>query len=361
MTVKPKPLTVRIKRGDDFRLQMAVRDRLNEDAVAAKEAYNVAYQEWCDAVNADPPDDGVIATKYAAAEAVLLTYENASIVDITNWTIKSGIAWGGKIFGILDVIIEDVDNGIFTIYLSKDVTYWLKPREYDLEVQFTRPDGDVTTTIDMKLIVDRDIVDSEDFINQDPPPLTVPGPQGPTGPTGPEGPAGPTGPAGADGADGIPGTQWVIVSSGSTVTGVNDGDFLLHSDTFELFQWDSSAWVSLGFIRGADGADGESYNVLTTKTVTGTTYTLLNSDFSGNVQIYFTGADVVITIPTGLTNMEPVALVQMGTGQASVVVADAMTTDLVSAFGYNFAGQGSVCGLMKGEPESYVFFGDTVE
>ena len=316
MTVKPKPLTVRIKRGDDFRLQMAVRDRLNEDAVAAKEAYNVAYQEWRDAVNADPPDDGVIATKYAAAEAVLLTYENASIVDITNWTIKSAIAWGGKIFGILEVVIEDVDNGIYTIYLSKDVTYWLKPREYDLEVQFTRPDGDVTTSIDMKLIVDRDIVDSEEFANQDPPPLTVPGPQGPTGPTGPEGPAGPTGPAGADGVNGV---------------------------------------------DGVDGVDGESYNVLTTKTITATTYTLVNSDFSGNVQIYFTGADVVITIPTGLTNMEPVALVQMGTGQASVMVADALTTDLVSAFGYNFAGQGSVCGLMKGEPESYVFFGDTVE
>lgn len=316
MTVKQKPLTVRIKRGDDFRLQMAVRDRLNEDAVAAKEAYNIAYQEWRDAVNADPPDSGVIATKYAAAEAALLTYENASIVNITNWTIKSAIAWGGKIFGVLQVIIEDVDNGIYTIYLPKNVSYWLKPREYDLEVQFTRPDGDVTTTIDMKLIVDRDIVDSEEFINQEPPPVTVPGPQGPTGPTGPEGPVGPTGPAGADGVDGVDGT---------------------------------------------DGVDGQSYNILNTKTITGTTYTMLNSDFSGNVQIYFTGADVVITIPVGLTNMEPVALVQMGTGQASVVVADAGTTDLVSAFGYNFAGQGSVCGLMKGEVESYVFFGDTIE
>ena len=48
----------------------------------------------------------------------------------------------------------------------------------------------------------------------------------------------------------------MIVSSGSTVTGVNEGDFLLHSDTFELFQWNTSAWVSLGFLKGADGADG---------------------------------------------------------------------------------------------------------
>lgn len=316
MTVKPKPLTVRIKRGDDFRLQMAVRDRLNEDAVAAKEAYNIAYQEWRDAVNADPADAGVIAAKYAAAESALLVYENNSIVDITNWTIKSAIAWGGKVYGILDVVIEDVDNGIYTIYLPKSITYWLKPREYDLEVQFTRPDGDVTTTMDMKLIVDRDIVDSQDFDNMDPPPISLPGPQGPTGPTGPEGPPGPPGPPGIDGTNGV---------------------------------------------DGVDGVDGQSYNILNTKTISGSTYTLVNSDFSGNVQIYFTGADVVITIPTGLTNMEPVALVQMGTGQASVVVADALTTDLVSAFGYNFAGQGSVCGLMKGDVESYVFFGDTIE
>lgn len=158
MTVKPKPMAVRIKRGDDFRLQMAVRDRLNEDAVAAKEAYITAYQEWRDAVNTDPPDDGVIATKYATAEAALLDYENQSIVDITDWTIKSAIAWGGKISGILDVAIEDASNGVFTVHLPKDDTLLLKPREYDFEVQFTRPDGDVTTTIDMKLIVDRNIV-----------------------------------------------------------------------------------------------------------------------------------------------------------------------------------------------------------
>lgn len=316
MTVKPKPLTVRIKRGDDFRLQMAVRDRNNEDAIAARKVYETLYQEWRDAVNEDPPNGGVIAVKLYAAEAALLEYETASVVDITNWTIKSAIAWGGKIAGVCDVIIEDLDQGIYQIYLPKEVTYYLKPREYDLEVQFTRPDGDVTTTMDMKLVVDRDIVDSEEFMNQDPPPLTVPGPQGPAGPTGAQGLVGPQGEPGTNGSDGA---------------------------------------------DGVDGADGESYNTLTTKTISATTYSFVNSDFSGNVQIYFTGADVVITIPTGLTNMEPVAMVQMGTGQASVQVANAGVTDLISSFGYNFAGQGSVCGLMKGAAESYVFLGDTVE
>lgn len=314
MVEKPKPMSVRTKRGDDFRLQMAVRDRNNEDAIAAYEDYQTAYANWREAVNADPPNDVTIAALEVIKDNKLTDWEELCVVDISNWDIKCAIAWGGKTYGIGEVVIEDAENGIYSIYISKDITYWLKPREYILEVQYTFPTtGDVITSQDMIFIVDRDIVDSEEFANQDPPPLTVPGPQGPPGPEGPEGPIGPTGAAGTNGTNGT---------------------------------------------NGADGADGEDYNVLTNKTVSGSTYTMVNSDFVGNTQISFTGASCVITIPAGLTNVEPCVLIQVGTGQASVV-ADGVT--LISSYGFNFAGQGAVCGLLKRSTDSYVFVGDMVE
>lgn len=316
---KPKPLTIRVKRGDDFRLQMAVRDRRSDAAVAAYDDYATAYQAWRDVVNADPPDEGDISTANDAMQAALEAYENACKINITNWDIAGGIAWNSKPIALFTCTIEDVDDGIYTIFLGRDITYWLKPREYRGEIQFTRPVGDgteVTTSQDFIFVVDGDIVDSDDFATMDPPPLTVPGPQGPPGPQGEKGDTGATGPQGLPGVDGTDGT---------------------------------------------DGVDGTSYNTLTTITSNANPFTLTNAHFIGNVQIYLTAADCEVRIPTGLTNMEPVAITQLGTGQAYVVAVNEGTTTLVSGYGLNFAGQYAVCGLMKNAAESYVFLGDTVE
>lgn len=157
MTVKPKPPTMRMKCGDDLRLQMAVRDRLNEDAIAAKETYNVAYQEWRDAYNMDPPDQATIDAKYFTVEETLLAYETISIVDISDWVIQAKIGWSGVLFGTCTVSIEDAVNGIFLVYIPKELTASLKPREYDFEVKFTHTTGDILTSMSMKVILDKNI------------------------------------------------------------------------------------------------------------------------------------------------------------------------------------------------------------
>lgn len=316
MTAKPKPMTIRIKRGDDFRLQMAVKDRRNENALIAYETYKASYDAWREAVNADPPDEGEIQTAADTMQGNLAAYETACEVDISNWDIKAAIAWNTKPVAVMACTIENATAGIYTVFLSREVTYWLKPKEYRAEIQFTRPNGEdteVTTSQDFIIIVDPDIVDSDEFADMDPPPVTIPGPQGPPGPQGETGATGPTGPKGDPGDDGV------------------------------------------------DGVDGVSYNELTTIISNANPFTLTNGHFVGNVQIYLTAADCEVRIPTGLTNMEPLAITQMGTGQAFVVAVDDMTTTLVSGYGYNFAGQYAVCGLMKSAAETYIFLGDTVE
>lgn len=316
MTVKPKPLTVRIKRGDDFSLSMAVKDRRSESAAIAYKTYQAAHEAWRAAVNADPPVELDIQNTQDAMEGALDAYETACEVDITNWEIKGAFAWNTRPIGIITCVIEDASRGIYTISIGRDITYWLKPKEYRAEIQFTRPTGsdtEVTTTQDFILVVDADIVDSEDINTMEPPPLVIPGPQGPPGPEGPSGPQGIQGVPGQDGAD------------------------------------------------GADGADGTSYNPLTTITSNANPFTLTNDHFIGNVQIYLTAADCEVRIPVGLTNMEPVAITQMGSGQAFVTAVNSGITTLLSGYGLNFAGQYAVCGLMKSAAETYVFLGDTVE
>ncbi len=149
-----------------------------------------------------------------------------------------------------------------------------------------------------------------------------------------------------------------------------DGDYFINTTTGVIYKKVSGAWVYLATFMGADGTDGtdgtngtpgtdgDDYNTLLTKIIDDAEYTFVNADFAGNVQMYFTAADVVLTIPAGLTNMEPVAITQMGTGQGSVQGDGA---SVVSSFGLYFAAQYSVCGLMKMDTDTYVFLGDTSE
>lgn len=312
-TVTYQPMVVRIKRGDDFTLQMAVRDRRSEEALAAYEEYSTAYDNWRDAVNADPPVQQDIDDTKLLMENTLDAYEAACVVDISNWIIKTSMGWGGKIIANGSTTILSLDQALYSITYDHDITAALRPRDYECEVQFTLPDETVITSQTFIVTVERDIVDSGDYVSSEPP-IIIEGPQGPPGPQGPTGETGPTGPAGADGADGA---------------------------------------------DGVDGVDGTNYNELLTKVVTDASYTMVNADFAGNVQIYFTAANVAITIPSGLTNMEPVALIQFGTGVGTMSAGVGVT--LNSAFGLNFAGQYAVCGLMKRSTDSYVFLGDTTE
>lgn len=154
-------MTVRIKRGDDFRLQMSVKNRRSDDALIAYQTYQDSYEAWRAAVNADLVVEMDVQNTHDIMESALNTYETICEVDITGWEIEGAIAWNTRHVADMVCEFEDTSRGIFTISISKDETNLLKPREYRGEIQFTRPSGsdvEVTTTQDFILIVDADIV-----------------------------------------------------------------------------------------------------------------------------------------------------------------------------------------------------------
>lgn len=87
------------------------------------------------------------------------------------------------------------------------------------------------------------------------------GPKGDTGPAGPagadgakgeQGEQGPAGPAGADGSDWFSGSSVPASSVGK------NGDFYLHTSTYDIYKKNSGAWEKIGNIKGAAGAKGDT-------------------------------------------------------------------------------------------------------
>lgn len=170
----------------------------------------------------------------------------------------------------------------------------------------------------------------------------------------------------------------------------NEGDYFINRGNGLLYKKEEGEWVLVGTVAGpkgdtgdqgiqgiqgeqgekgdtgdpgvdgtdgTDGTDGVDFTSASVKTVSTSSYTMVNSDFSGNVQIFFTNASSLeITIPAGLTNMEPVVLV-IKEDIVAEVIADGVT--LVGSFGLFFRAQNSVCGLIKDAMNSYNFLGDT--
>ncbi|NGX84693.1 collagen-like protein, partial [Aequorivita sp. KMM 9714] len=81
------------------------------------------------------------------------------------------------------------------------------------------------------------------------------GPIGPAGATGPAGPTGPMGPEGPQGQEGADGSMWTSGSGDPTTNGIsgNDGDQYLDTDTGDVYEYNGSAWVLTGNIKGQDG------------------------------------------------------------------------------------------------------------
>jgi hypothetical protein len=62
------------------------------------------------------------------------------------------------------------------------------------------------------------------------------------------------------------------------------------------------------------------------KTITGTTYTLSESDRS-QILLFTNAAAITLTVPTGLSTLFDTMLVQIGTGQITVTGAGGVTID----------------------------------
>jgi hypothetical protein len=151
-----KPPKILVKRGDDFRLDMTIQDLNNDAAIASKAALDAAQAAYNAALAANPQVPADITTTYNALVAAQATYANDIVVDISTWTITSKLAWAGKLISTFTVVIVDGPAGNFSVRLgSADTALW-KPRTYDMDVQFVRAEGKVSSETFL-VIVEKDI------------------------------------------------------------------------------------------------------------------------------------------------------------------------------------------------------------
>lgn len=151
-----KPPKILVKRGDDFRLDMTIQDLNNDAAIASKAAMNAAQAAYDAALAADPQVPATITTTYNALVAAQATYADDIVVDISSWTITSKLAWAGKLISTFTVVIVDGPAGNFSVRLGNAETALWKPRPYDMDVQFVRAEGKVSSETFM-VIVEKDI------------------------------------------------------------------------------------------------------------------------------------------------------------------------------------------------------------
>jgi hypothetical protein len=151
-----KPPKIMVKRGDDFRLDMTVQDLNNDAARASKGLMESTYAAYQAALAADPQVPADITSTYNAYVAAEAAFAEDIKVDITGWTITSKLAWVGKLVSTFTIVIIDPLEGTFSVRLGNAQTALWKPREYDMDVQFLRPEGKVSSETFL-VIVERDI------------------------------------------------------------------------------------------------------------------------------------------------------------------------------------------------------------
>lgn len=154
MTTKPPKILV--KRGDDFRLDMTIQDLNNDAALVSKDAMDAAQAAYDAALAANPQVPADITTTYNALVAAQAAYADDIIVDISTWTITSKLAWAGKLISTFNVVIIDGPAGNFSVRLGNADTALWKPRTYDMDVQFVRAEGKVSSETFL-VIVEKDI------------------------------------------------------------------------------------------------------------------------------------------------------------------------------------------------------------
>ena len=131
--------TINFKRGDDFRLDMTIKNKNSVGALAAQ-AVVVAAQETLSTANlANPivPQDVIDAQD--ALDAAQDAYDLSIIVDITDWVITSNIRWNDKLVDALDVVI--INAAVGQMRIARDDTFttsWPK-RLLDCDVKFDIP------------------------------------------------------------------------------------------------------------------------------------------------------------------------------------------------------------------------------
>ena len=151
-----KPPKIVVKRGDDFRLDMTVQDMNNDAAIASKAAMDAAQAAYDAALAADPQVPADITSTHATLVTAQAAFADSIVVDISAWTITSKLAWVGKLISTFEVVVTDGPAGDFSVRLGNVDTALWKPRDHDMDVQFVRPEGKVSSET-FTVVVQKDI------------------------------------------------------------------------------------------------------------------------------------------------------------------------------------------------------------
>lgn len=143
--------TINFKRGDTFKLEIAVVDKLSTAAVAAQTALTNAEAAYQAALIAVPFVQATVDSTLITRDAAQVTYNAAIIVDITGWTITSKLNWCGKEVSVFTVTIVSAVAGTLTVIALPIVTALWNPREHEQDITFVTPSG--TTSSENIIII----------------------------------------------------------------------------------------------------------------------------------------------------------------------------------------------------------------
>lgn len=133
--------TITFKRGDTFKLEIAVIDKNSLGALSALATLVISQAAYQAALIADPVVPQDVADTLAQQILDQAAYDLALVVDITGWTVTSKLMWCGQEIAVFTVTIVSAIDGTLTVVALPNVTILWNPREHEQDITFVTPDG----------------------------------------------------------------------------------------------------------------------------------------------------------------------------------------------------------------------------
>jgi hypothetical protein len=136
---------ISFKAGDDFILDFTLTDTNHTSAIEAKAVQDAAEKTLADLKEAEPLDAQAISDATTALLAAQQAYDASILMDITGWGIASQIRWGTNLIDDFEIDMTDVATGKFVLKCAAEKTALWKPKEYVVDIQFTRVSGKISS------------------------------------------------------------------------------------------------------------------------------------------------------------------------------------------------------------------------
>lgn len=140
-----KAQILKFKQGDDFKLDFTLTDTNNSGAVTAAAAVQAKRDEIIELEDAAIPDLAAIAVANGELLTLIDAYEAAILMDITGWGIASQLRWCGELIDTFSIDETTLNIGKFAIIATSAQTSLWVPRKYDMDIQFTRVTGKISS------------------------------------------------------------------------------------------------------------------------------------------------------------------------------------------------------------------------